>query len=168
MSSKLMVGGHQIQELPAFKMALQQEQEGIRRAYDQKVAELEKERQMMEQEKVQNYKYKQLLLKQRDIMIQLTARLNERDQSIMHLQEELDAYDTHQRMMEDALDSKTAALIQLQKQVMDSENGDLNGTHRQTIELQSALAKKDEEILHMQQRLQDLEGEKRKYQERIR
>jgi hypothetical protein len=37
-------------------------------------------------------RYKQLLLKQRDIMIQLTARLNERDQSILVLQEELDTY----------------------------------------------------------------------------
>jgi kinesin family protein 3/17 len=32
------------------------------------------------------YRYKQLLLKQRDIMIALTARLNERDEQIMTLQ----------------------------------------------------------------------------------
>ena len=31
-------------------------------------------------------RYKQLLLKQRDIMIALTARLNERDEQIMGLQ----------------------------------------------------------------------------------
>lgn len=31
-------------------------------------------------------RYKQLLLKQRDIMIALTARLNERDEQIMTLQ----------------------------------------------------------------------------------
>jgi len=36
-------------------------------------------------------RYKQLLLKQRDIMIALTARLNERDETIIQLQEELDA-----------------------------------------------------------------------------
>lgn len=35
-----------------------------------------------QEEKVQTDRYKQLLLKQRDIMIQLTARLNERDQSV--------------------------------------------------------------------------------------
>ena len=40
----------------------------------------------MEEEKAQTHRYKQLLLKQRDIMIQLTARLNERDQSIIALQ----------------------------------------------------------------------------------
>ena len=38
-------------------------------------------------------RYKHLLLKQRDIMIALTSRLNERDETIIQLQEELDAYD---------------------------------------------------------------------------
>ena len=38
-------------------------------------------------------RYKQLLLKQRDIMIALTQRLNERDEQIMALQDELDAND---------------------------------------------------------------------------
>ena len=36
-------------------------------------------------------RYKQLLLKQRDIMILLTQRLNERDEQIVALQDELDA-----------------------------------------------------------------------------
>ena len=39
--------------------------------------------------------HSQLLLKQRDIMIALTQRLNERDEQIMALQDELDAYDRH-------------------------------------------------------------------------
>jgi hypothetical protein len=42
-------------------------------------------------------RYKQLLLKQRDIMIALTGRLNERDEQILTLQEELEAYDAHQK-----------------------------------------------------------------------
>ncbi len=42
-------------------------------------------------------RYKQLLLKQRDIMIALTGRLNERDEQILTLQEELEAYDGHQK-----------------------------------------------------------------------
>ena len=49
-------------------------------------------------------RYKQLLLKQRDIMIALTARLTERDEMIMRLQEEVDAYDRQQRYLEDCLD----------------------------------------------------------------
>jgi hypothetical protein len=107
MSSQLLVGGEQIQDTPEFKSALRQvrplsillslaccrelcadwsvvlqEQERIRKMYSEKVAELEKERETMEEEKTQTHRYKQLLLKQRDIMIQLTARLNERDQSV--------------------------------------------------------------------------------------
>ena len=42
-------------------------------------------------------RYKALLLKQRDIMIALTQRLNERDEQILGLQAELEAYDTHQK-----------------------------------------------------------------------
>ena len=99
----------------AFQQALQVEQERIRQQYTLKLAELEKERESMEEEKAQTSRYKQLLLKQRDIMIQLTARLNERDQSILLLQEELDAYDKHQRAMEDELDQKRHRLIQLQR-----------------------------------------------------
>jgi kinesin family protein 3/17 len=100
--------------------------------------ELEQERQSIEEDKAQVDRYKQLLLKQRDIMIALTARLNERDESvrlcaassvspvlltrwrqIVALQEELDAYDRHQRMMEDILDQKTAMLIHWQRVAME-------------------------------------------------
>lgn len=42
-------------------------------------------------------RYKALLLKQRDIMIALTQRLNERDEQILALQAELEAYDGHQK-----------------------------------------------------------------------
>lgn len=141
-------------------------------------------------------RYKQLLLKQRDIMIALTARLNERDEQIMTLQvrvlgqtprldpwpvacairstswvpcppfmpghhamtcwclhtqphptrprarppvclpalptrppactaclplqEELEAYDRHQRLLEDNLDSKTAEIIQLRRAALEA------------------------------------------------
>ena len=58
-------------------------------------------------------KYKSLLLKQRDIMIALTARLNERDEQILTLQEELEAYDSHQRKLEDKADRSHNALLQL-------------------------------------------------------
>lgn len=131
MNSQLLVGGHlagggggggaandataAAESQQAFQQALQVEQDRIRQAYSEKLAELEREREQMEEEKSQTSRYKQLLLKQRDIMIQLTARLNERDQSILLLQEELDAYDKHQRAMEDELDQKRHRLIQLQR-----------------------------------------------------
>ena len=77
------------------------------------------ERETIEEEKAQVDRYKQLLLKQRDIMIALTQRLNERDEQIMALQDELDAYDRHQKELEEKLDEKTAALIHLQRVTME-------------------------------------------------
>lgn len=64
-------------------------------------------------------RYKQLLLKQRDIMIALTARLNERDEQILTLQEELEAYDKYQRNLEDQLDDLTARYIAAKKRVLE-------------------------------------------------
>ncbi|CAE7882458.1 Kif3b, partial [Symbiodinium sp. KB8] len=49
----------------------------------------------VEDDKAQVGRYKQLLLKQRDIMIALTQRLHERDETIIALQAELDARDRH-------------------------------------------------------------------------
>jgi len=63
--------------------------------YEQKLSELEKERETIEEEKAQVDKYKKLLVKQRDIMVMLTQRLNERDEQIVALQDELDAYVMH-------------------------------------------------------------------------
>ena len=80
-----------------------------------------KERESIEEEKAQVDRYKQLLLKQRDIMILLTQRLNERDEQIMALQDELDAYDRHQREVEEKLDEKTAALIHLQRVTLEQD-----------------------------------------------
>ena len=83
--------------------------------------DLEKERETIEEEKAQVDRYKQLLLKQRDIMIALTQRLNERDEQIMALQDELDAYDRHQKQLEEKLDEKTAQLIHLQRVLMEHQ-----------------------------------------------
>ena len=58
---------------------------------------------------------KQLLLKQRDIMIALTQRLVERDEQIMGLQDELDESDKDRKDLEEKLDEKTALLIKFQR-----------------------------------------------------
>eukprot|EP00741_Cyanophora_paradoxa_P007814 tig00001214_g7560.t1 len=113
-------GPSAVEETPQFRSALMQEHVRIYSEYEMKVAELERERQSIEEDKAQVDRYKQLLLKQRDIMIALTARLNERDESILALQEELEAYDRHQRMIEEALDQKTAAFLQLQRLTAES------------------------------------------------
>eukprot|EP00898_Chlorokybus_atmophyticus_P003663 jgi/Chlat1/4298/Chrsp29S04386 len=102
MQSQLLVGG----EPASLKM---------RREYEARLAELERERQAVDQDKAQVDRYKQLLLKQRDIMMQLTERLNERDEQIIVLQEEMEASERHRRKLEDRLDMKTAELIAARK-----------------------------------------------------
>jgi chromosome segregation ATPase len=123
LQGQIMMGGamnlSNLQDMPAFRNALKEHQERIRAEYEVRLADLEKERETIEEEKAQVDRYKQLLLKQRDIMILLTQRLNERDEQIMALQDELDAYDRHQRDLEEKLDEKTAALIHLQRVTME-------------------------------------------------
>ena len=72
--------------------------------------EIERERNQIEEGKAQVDRYKQLLLKQRDIMIALTSRLNERDETIIQLQEELDAYDRITLETESNIESKQARI----------------------------------------------------------
>jgi hypothetical protein len=62
---------------------LEAKQKLIRQEYELKLQEIEKERNAIEEDKAQVDRYKQLLLKQRDIMIALTSRLNERDETII-------------------------------------------------------------------------------------
>ena len=97
--------------------------EQVRKEYEGRLAEIEKERETIEEEKAQVDRYKQLLLKQRDIMVALTQRLNERDEQIMALQDELDAYDRHQKELEEKLDEKTAQLIHLQRVTLENTAG---------------------------------------------
>ena len=53
-------------------------------------------------------------MKQRDIMIALTSRLNERDETIIQLQEELDAYDRIHKETEQVIEIKQMRAQQLE------------------------------------------------------
>ena len=121
LQGQMLMGGLEknIVATPAFRNALKEQRDRIRDEYEKRLSELEMERETIEEEKAQVDRYKQLLLKQRDIMIALTQRLNERDEQIMALQDELDAYDRHQKELEEKLDEKTAALIHLQRVTME-------------------------------------------------
>ncbi|GBF92416.1 hypothetical protein Rsub_04520 [Raphidocelis subcapitata] len=121
MQGQLLIGGTKPEDSPTFRTLLAKEHRRIRGEYESRLRELEAERQMFEEDLAQVDRYKQLLLKQRDIMIALTARLNERDEQIMTLQEELEAYDKHQRLLEDQLDGKTAELIALRRAALEAE-----------------------------------------------
>jgi kinesin family protein 3/17 len=119
LEDQMLKPGKDVEDTPAFRVALKEQRDQIRGQYEKRLAELEQERETIEEEKAQVDRYKQLLLKQRDIMIALTQRLNERDEQIMALQDELDAYDRHQKKLEEKLDEKTAELIHLQRVTME-------------------------------------------------
>jgi len=113
--SQVLQGGKKVEDTPQFRTALEQHQKLIRQQYEMKLQDLEKERQTIEEDKAQVDRYKQLLLKQRDIMIALTTRLNERDETIVQLQEELDAYDRIHRETEEFLEVNMSQVSQLQE-----------------------------------------------------
>jgi hypothetical protein len=106
---------------PQLHLLMKEQQEKLSKEYEFKLADLERERETIEEEKAQVDRYKQLLLKQRDIMIALTQRLVERDEQIMALQDELDAYDSHHKELEEKLDQKTAMLIKFQRISMEAD-----------------------------------------------
>eukprot|EP00756_Hemistasia_phaeocysticola_P017268 Hpha_TRINITY_DN15528_c0_g1::TRINITY_DN15528_c0_g1_i1::g.104777::m.104777 len=126
----------------AFREAIHR----VSEEYMNRLDELDKERQVIEEDKAQVDRYKQLLLKQRDIMIQLTARLNERDGTILTLQEELDAYDEQQRLMEEALDLKTEQLARTQT----SSSTDLQRQELEESESQRRAAQSEVDRLQLE------------------
>lgn len=44
MSSQMLMGGHKIEDTPQFRNALEEKQRVIRKEYDEKMQEIEKER----------------------------------------------------------------------------------------------------------------------------
>ena len=78
MQSQLLGGGAPAPDRDSdeFKAVLREEQERVKAEYEGKIRELEADRQEAEEGRAQVGRYKAVLLKQRDIMIALTARLN--------------------------------------------------------------------------------------------
>ena len=111
MQSQLLVGGHRLEDTPAFRQLLASEQERIRARYAARLAELEAERELAAQGQAQIDRYRVLLTKQRDVMTALTQRLGERDEQVLALQTELDALRERVGGLEDRLDVKTAELL---------------------------------------------------------
>jgi len=119
MSSQMLLGGKKIEDTPQFLYALEERQKAIKQEYDKKLQDLEREREQIEEDRAEVDQYKQLLLKQRDIMVALTTRLNERDETIIQLQEEIDAYDRIHKETEETLE-KSYARVQLLEGIMES------------------------------------------------
>lgn len=122
LTSQLLVGGQVIEDTPQFRSALESRHRIIREEYEEKLHEIEKERQLIEADKAQVDRYKQLLLKQRDIMLALTARINERDDTIIQLQEELDSLEKVNKMHEYNFKQKANRIFKLKKILKDRGN----------------------------------------------
>ena len=96
MNSQMLKGGHKIEETIQFQNAVEEhigDMAKKKKEFDQRLIDLEKERIKLEEGQSKVESYKELLIKQRDIMVALTSRLNERDEHNNQLQEELDDYD---------------------------------------------------------------------------
>ena len=107
MNSQVIIGGHKIEDTPQFRSALEERQTILLKEFDQKLQEFDKEKQQIEEDKAQVEHYKKFLQKFRDIMIALTTRLNERNETIDQLHEEQEAYEKIIRELEDGIDIKT-------------------------------------------------------------
>ena len=106
MNSQVIIGGHKIEDTPQFRSALEERQTILLKEFDQKLQEFDKEKQQIEEDKAQVEHYKKFLQKLRDIMIALTTRLNERNETIDQLHEEIEAYEKIIRDLEDGIDIK--------------------------------------------------------------
>jgi len=106
MNSQVIIGGHKIEDTPQFRSALEERQTILLKEFDQKLQEFDKEKQQIEEDKAQVEHYKKFLQKLRDIMIALTTRLNERNETIDQLHEEIEAYEKIIRNLEDDIDIK--------------------------------------------------------------
>ncbi len=131
LNAQFVSGGHKLEETREFKSALENQQDMLMREFDRKMMqELSKGRQQTDEDKQQLEKFKHLLLKQRDIMITLTTKLNERDDTIEELHEELETYDrinryVHYRIyfreQEEIIEDKNSKL-ELIKNLLESNN----------------------------------------------
>ena len=106
MNSQVIIGGHKIEDTPQFRSALEERQTTLLKEFDQKLQEFDKEKQQIEEEKAQVDHYKKFLQKLRDIMISLTTRLNERNETIDQLHEEIEVYEKIIRNLEDDIEIK--------------------------------------------------------------
>ena len=83
MNLQMITGGQKLEETPQFKNALQEKQVMLEKDFEQKLMEIEKEREQVEA-------YNKLLYKQRDIMDNLSSRLKEKEESISNYQKQIE------------------------------------------------------------------------------
>ena len=100
MNSQMLIGGtHKMEDTPQFRSALEKRQLMLMKEFDQKLQEFDSDRDNIDQDK----KYKTLLFKQRDIMVALTTKLNERDEALIQKQDQLEVYEKIFKEHEDVI-----------------------------------------------------------------
>ena len=103
MNFQMIPGGQKIsiEETPQFQDLLQKHQILLEKDFQEKLDEIEQEREALAASKEQVDSYNKLLSRQRNIMVGLTTSLNERDENIAQLQEEIEAYEKMSKDMEE-------------------------------------------------------------------
>ena len=97
MSEQMITGGHKkIEETPQFQNALKNQI----KLYENKIIEIEKQRAQLEEDKQENQEYKEILLQQKNIMNELSLKLNERDEKIAQLINELENSEKNEKNLQ--------------------------------------------------------------------
>ena len=97
MSEQMITGGHKkIEETPQFQNALKNQI----KLYENKIIEIEKQRAQLEEDKQENQEYKEILLQQKNIMNELSLKLNERDEKISQLINELENSEKNEKNLQ--------------------------------------------------------------------
>ena len=95
MNFQLIPGGQKIkiEDTPEFKTLLQKHQILLQKDFNEKLSDLEKEKELIQISKEQVDSYNILLHKQRETMDNLTSNLKEKEDNINHLNEIIDSYE---------------------------------------------------------------------------
>ena len=100
MSEQMITGGHKkIEETPQFQNALKNQL----KLYENKLIEIEKQRAQLETDKAENEGFKEILLQQKNIMNELTFKLNERDEKIALMQQEKEAFEKNEKALQNRI-----------------------------------------------------------------
>ena len=83
----------QIEKTPQFISALEEKQNALLKEFDNKLQEFQKEKNKNSNNNEEIERYKQLILKQREMMSSLTKKENEREEMILQLQEDNEVYE---------------------------------------------------------------------------
>ena len=95
MNFQMIPGGQKIkiEDTPEFKTLLQKHQILLEKDFNEKLSDLEKEKELIQISKEQVDSYNSLLHKQREKMDNLTNNLKEKEDNINHLNEMIDSYE---------------------------------------------------------------------------